>query len=299
MTHVDPEIDWYYRKGHEATRLATRCQLEEARTRRIIEKRLPEGPQDIVDIGGGAGAYAFWLAAQGHAVHLVDPVDLHISQARTIAKESKLRLQGLYRADASSLPFPDEMFDAALSFGPLYHVTERENRIATLREAYRVLRPGGTLFAAAINRYAMAIDGFFKGYVADALFEETMKTSTRDGQHRNPMRRDGLFTTAYFHRPEELGSELEKSGFRQIELLAIEGPWPCIPEFERKWNDHRFRALLMDVIEQMEADPTVIGFGGHLMAVGRRPRRRRKRAPELRQRTPRPAKPRKRKKTVD
>lgn len=263
---LDPDVVWYYKRGREATRLARNCRLEEARTRHILARRLPKAPQTIVDVGGGAGAYAFWLTSLGYRVHLVEPVALHLEQADTTARQTGVSLGGLRQADARNLPF-----DAALLLGPLYHLTDRSERIAALREAHRVLRPGGMVFAAAIGRYSMAVDGFFRDLISDPSFVETMRRSTRGGQHRNPGRTSGLFTTSYFHRAEELQEEVAASGFTGIELLAIEGAWPCIPDFERKWQDARFRALLMETIEQMESDLSVVGLGGHIMAVGRRP----------------------------
>jgi predicted SAM-dependent methyltransferase len=47
----------------------------------------------------------------------------------------------------------------ALLLGPLYHLTESHERLDALREAFRMLRHGGLIFAAAINRFASLYDG--------------------------------------------------------------------------------------------------------------------------------------------
>jgi hypothetical protein len=44
-------------------------------------RHLPRPPAIIVDVGGGPGVDARWLADQGYKVHLVDPVPLHVKQA--------------------------------------------------------------------------------------------------------------------------------------------------------------------------------------------------------------------------
>lgn len=49
--------------------------------------------------------------------------------------------------------FPDAAFDAVLLLGPLYHLLEEEERRQAMAEAYRVLKPGGPLFAAFIPCY--------------------------------------------------------------------------------------------------------------------------------------------------
>lgn len=269
MSGLDPEIGWYYGKGGEASRLSEKGQLEEARTRRILERELPDGPLSIADIGGGPGAYAVWLAGRGHRVHLLDPVESHVDQARDAAEAAGAPLASARVGRAENLPYLDAEMDAALLLGPLYHLTDREDRVAALREARRVVRPDGPVFAAAISRYGSAMDGFFRDYVEDDAFAEAMRRTLRDGQHRNPERRDRFFTKAYFHRADELRYELRDAGFRDVDLLAVEGPWASIPDLGRKWRDERFRTLLMETLDVMEADPAVVGLGGHILAIGR------------------------------
>ena len=55
--------------------------------------------------------------------------------------------------------------DAVLMLGPLYHLTDRTDRILAWREAARALRTGGVVVAATISRFASLFDGFVKGYL--------------------------------------------------------------------------------------------------------------------------------------
>ena len=80
----------------------------------------------------------------------------------------------------------DASVDAVLLLGPLYHLTERADRVRALAEGRRVLRPGGVLAAAAISRYASAVDGLFRGHLREPGFEAiverdlpTASTATR------------------------------------------------------------------------------------------------------------------------
>ena len=71
----DPIIADYYERAPEETRLAQGpFQLENLRTRELIQRFAPSPPATVVDIGGAAGAYALWLAEAGYTVHLLDPV---------------------------------------------------------------------------------------------------------------------------------------------------------------------------------------------------------------------------------
>src|SRR5258705_9727667 len=77
------EIAAYYALGLERERLAGgQGALELARTQALLERYLPPPPGVVADVGGGPGRYAVWLAQRGYRVHLVDPVPLHVEQAR-------------------------------------------------------------------------------------------------------------------------------------------------------------------------------------------------------------------------
>jgi ubiquinone/menaquinone biosynthesis C-methylase UbiE len=80
---LDPVISDYYDRAPEEARLQQGpFQLEEARTRELIQRFAPRPPGTVVDVGGAAGAYALWLAQAGYAVHLLDPVPRLIAEAQ-------------------------------------------------------------------------------------------------------------------------------------------------------------------------------------------------------------------------
>ena len=76
----------YYDKGREASRLQGGTGLLEfARTQEILRRHLPQPPGFVVDVGGASGLHAAWLARDGYSVHVVDPIELHVEQARAAA----------------------------------------------------------------------------------------------------------------------------------------------------------------------------------------------------------------------
>ena len=174
--------------------------LELARTQEILRRHLPGGVLRVLDVGGGAGIHASWLADDGHTVVLVDPVPRHVSQVRSLGIAASL-------GDARSLGFPDASFDAVLVLGPLYHLVSRSDRVQALREARRVVRPGGWVFVAAISRFASLIDGVHRGFLFEPSFRSIVARDLAEGQHRNPTHRPHWFTAAYFHHPSELPLE--------------------------------------------------------------------------------------------
>ena len=107
-----------------------------------------------------------------------------------------------------------------LLLGPLYHLTSRFERVRALREAFRVLRRGGVVVAAAISRFASTYDGLFSGHLEEPEFEAIVERDVEEGQHRNPSGRPEWFTTAYFHLPDELRAECHRAGFVVEALVA-------------------------------------------------------------------------------
>ena len=70
-----PEVLAHYEVAAESGRLDTSVgRLELARTQEIIGRFISPPPGVVLDVGGGPGAYAMWLAGRGYEVHLIDPV---------------------------------------------------------------------------------------------------------------------------------------------------------------------------------------------------------------------------------
>jgi ubiquinone/menaquinone biosynthesis C-methylase UbiE len=269
---ADDDIAAYYGLGLERDRLAGGTgALEFARTQALLERYLPPPPSDIIDVGGGPGRYAIWLAERGHRVHLVDAVPLHIEQAHAAAKNHPGgTLAGADVGDARALRFPDESADAVLLLGPLYHLTDRAERVRALAEARRVCRRGGVVIGAAISRFASMLDGLRGGYLVDSEFAAIAEGDLRDGRHRNPTGDPRYFTTAYFHRPEEIAAECTAAGLTPEATLAVEGPAWLLPDLDAWLADNSRRAVLLAALERLEAEPALLGVSAHLLTVARR-----------------------------
>jgi arsenite methyltransferase len=107
--------------------------------------KLSPGPKDhVLDIGSGVGGPARYLAATyGCRVTGVDLTPSFVAAASELAQLCGLA-EGVdfIAADATDMPFADASFDHAVCF---YVGMNLPDRPAVLREAARVLRPGGKL----------------------------------------------------------------------------------------------------------------------------------------------------------
>jgi ubiquinone/menaquinone biosynthesis C-methylase UbiE len=265
---LDPAIADYYGRAPEESRLEHGAfRLEEARTRELIQRHLPRPPATVLDVGGAAGAYALWLASMGYDVHLVDPVPRLVSEAARRSEGATRHLASCRLGDARALDFPDATADLVLMLGPLYHLTERSDRVRALAEARRVLKAGSRLLVAGISRAASALDGLSRGLFADPRFGAIVARDLRDGQHRNSTEHLDYFTTAYFHRPDELAGELADAGLRAEGIYGIEGPGWLLPDIVERMEDDRRRTEVLHVARLLESEPSVLGASAHILAV--------------------------------
>jgi ubiquinone/menaquinone biosynthesis C-methylase UbiE len=266
---VDPAVDDYYARAPEEDRLKYGAALlEEARTRELIQRHAPGPPAVVVDIGGGAGAYSFWLADSGYRVHLVDASPRLIAQAQRRGAGEKLASSRV--GDARALDVPDAQADIVLLLGPLYHLTEASDRAQALAEAKRVLKPGGWFFGAVISRWASALDGLARDLFQDPRFAAIAARDLEDGQHRNPTERLDYFTTAYFHKPSDALEEVRSAGFSSPRIFGVEGPGWLFQDVHERMNDPRRRADLLKVARITESESPLAGVSAHLLVVAQR-----------------------------
>ena len=266
------EMFEHYRRVQEAKRLLDGVgELERDRTQDILKRHLTGAPATVYDIGGAAGVHALWLARHGYTVHLFDPVPQHVEQALTASREQAERpIASCSVADARDIDRPDGSADAVLLLGPLYHLIHREDRLKALKEAHRVLKPGGRVFVATISRFASLIDGLSRDLVSDPLFLGILTQDLKTGQHRNPTDNPDYFTTAFFHHPDELQQEMKEAGFHVEKLLGVEGPAWFMSNFPNHWKVPEKRALLLELLRKVEEDRYILGVSAHPMGIGRK-----------------------------
>jgi SAM-dependent methyltransferase len=243
-------------------------QLELIRVQQVLRRHLPPAPARILDVGGATGVHAQWLADQGYEVRIIDVAPRHVETANAL-----LGAKGVVAevGDARSLPAEDRSADAVLLFGPLYHLTERHERLQAVGEARRVVRPGGMVGVAAINRFASLFDGLARGFLFHPEFLPIVRRDLLDGQHRNPTPRPEWFTTAFFHHPDELHAEVAEGGLEVVELVGVEGLAGWLPQLADGLSERESRDLILWSAQCVEAEPALAGLSAHLLLIASAP----------------------------
>ena len=261
MATLPSEIVAYYERGEEDQRLRSGAgRLEYWRTQDLLHRLVPTSSR-VLDVGGGSGVHAEWLAEEGHHVELIDPVPLHVAQAERIAAVTA-RL-----GDALELPCADNSFDVVLLMGPLYHLIDYADRLRALREAARASR--GLIMCATINRCAPLHDTLLTGRYFEPDVRARVQASMASGMHR-PREAEALFTTAYFHTPEEIAAESEEAGLDLVGQYGVEGAAWLMGELNSWLDDPAQRAEILNAMRLTESVPSLLGVSAHLLTAMRR-----------------------------
>jgi SAM-dependent methyltransferase len=257
----------YYARGLEHGRLGEGVGIVElARTKEIVLRGLPPAGV-IADIGGGPGRYALWLAGLGYTVRHRDLMALHVEQLTAAA--AGLDIDSSV-ADARQLDLDDASVDAVLLLGPLYHLRQRLDRLQALREAWRIVKPGGPVFVAAITRWAARLNAVLveRAYRVLPLILDEIDAVEQTGV-LGPLF-PGSFT-GYGHRPRQFASEIRAAGFELVDLVGVEGPTAMLADLDERMRDPVDARVVLDAARALERVPELLGVGPHLVATARRP----------------------------
>ncbi len=259
--------------GHdEWTRLATQPgAVEFAVNTDAIARSLPPGSR-VLDIGGGPGRYAIWLAARGHRVTLADlsPDLLDIARDRIAEAGVGALVEEVVEADAHDLArWPDNSFDAALSLGPFYHLPDPADRDRAAAELVRVLKPGGLAFVALMPRYALLRCTLSHPDERRRLTQPAfVRRLLDDGVFVNDV--PGRFTSAYGVRVEEVTPFFARHGFATVALIGSQGILAGLEDaltMLARDDPAGYRAAL-DLAIQTASDPSILGLCNHLLYIG-------------------------------
>jgi SAM-dependent methyltransferase len=210
-------------------------------TEALVEHSRPAAGMAVLDLASGTGEPAITLADRvgptGHVTALDLSAEL-LEIAAGRARDRGLTNFSTQQSDAHSLPFPAGSFDLVTSrFGVMFF---REVELA-LREAWRVLRPGGRVCLLAWGPfeqpYWQSMMGVVHRHVGGPLL---------DPAGPNPFR---------FAEAGSLSEVLRSAGFIEVEELTNTVPWTWPGPVEEVWDQAQAVAVpFRPMLERVPAD---------------------------------------------
>lgn len=245
--------------------------LEMESTLHLWDRYFPPAGR-VCDIGCGPGRYSIELLQRGYSVTCVDLSPACLALARGNIAAAGLRAEAFICADARQLDgLPDEAFDALLLMGPLYHVLAAEDRQAILRQAARILKPGGIAIIAYLNSWGVLRAGIteFPDSLADIGH---VRSFLQEIRQEGPQ---GAFTEAYFTTPPIALREVEAAGWEIVSYAGVEGFAAGLGDAlgELAVSRPQVYATLVQAVAETCELPQYRDATEHLHIVARRPQR--------------------------
>lgn len=114
---------------------------------RKLKDRAPAAALGL-DCGCGTGWHVKKLCGEGCTVYGIDYSEKMIGQAKKNNKDNRARFTV---SSADKTPFKDRTYDFVYFINVLHHMGDLDVQQNALREAHRLLKPGGTLFISEVN----------------------------------------------------------------------------------------------------------------------------------------------------
>lgn len=247
--------------------------LEFEGTAEYLDRHLP-GSGRVLDVGGGAGRYAVWLAERGYDVTMVDLSGRQVEIAREkVAEHGVADRVAVQQGDVRDLPFDAETFDATCCLGgPLSHVTDADERATAAAELHRVTRPDSPVFVSVMGRLnVLQILLHHAGEVPEHLDETELLPDlaahgTYDRELLDAHDREPTAFALHLFRVAELESLLEGAGF-EVETVAGLENVASVRRGELADLSEARREAVRETVELLREDRAAADLSSHLLAV--------------------------------
>lgn len=270
----DPAVFYDDYGDREWTRLAAGLdgRLEWEGTVAALERSLPPTGH-VLDVGGGAGRYAAWLAERGYEVTLLDLSRGQLAVARErLAERGVADRVRLGQGSVPDLGVVADTADATLCLGgPLSHLLDAADRERAAGELARVTRPGAPVLVSVMGLLGFVQLKLLTGHNVRAL-PDLLATGDYDADLLDPLGLDNEFTATHLFRRAELVDLLSTAGIDVDRVVALEGP--LSPLHDDAMHDRlgdladREREAAVETVARLREDPTVADHSVHMLAVG-------------------------------
>ena len=255
----EKELINYYNKFNEDKRLNTKHGMIEFKTSiKYILDYLSNDNSKVLDVGAGTGKYSLYLDSLGYDVTAVELVKHNLKVLES--KESNVKC---YQGNAMDLSkFKDNTFDMVLLFGPMYHLISMNEKVQSLKEAKRVVKPNGIIMISyCMNEYAIITHGFIDNNIKEALNKQEI-----DDMYHIKSKPNDLYS---FVRLEDINYLKDTCELNRVKIIAQDGPTEYIKKIINKMNDNELDLFFKYHLATCEREE-LLGASRHILDILRK-----------------------------
>lgn len=252
----------FYEKYDEESRLTTNNarKVEFTITTTILNKYIQEHNK-ILELGAGTGIYSFYYADRGNDVLATDITPRYIDIIKQKLKKRKNSISlSTEVADATNLSnYESESFDVVLCLGPMYHLINVYDREKCIKESLRVLKKGGILAIAYINKHFIlnTVMSGNKKFLTKNFVDKVMNTGViREGE------KECFWTEAFFTTPIEMEAFVTKFNIEIIDHVGTDGLSPFFKDFVDNMNEEEYATWLHYSLNSCR-EKSILGMNNH------------------------------------
>lgn len=259
---MEVDLNQFYENYDEDGRLLSRHgNVEFTTTMHFIDQYLRPGMR-ILEVGAATGRYSHALARRGFRVDAVEPVAHNIDIFRQLTQPHETVT--IRQGDARDLSaFEDNTFDLTLILGPMYHLFGEADRRRALREAVRVTKKGGVIFAAYCMMDASVLCYGFVRNALKSLIQENRIDLTDFSQVHSRL--------DYFclSRKEEIDALRDGLGVTQLHFAASDGYAKHMEDALASMDEETYQLYLRYHLATCER-PDLVGISHHTLDIFRK-----------------------------
>lgn len=259
----------YYKSYNEDERItaSNARRIEFVITTSILDEYV-KSQDRILEVGAGTGVYSFYYADKGNEVVATDltPSNVEVINEKLAAKDKKVNIKAEV-VDATDLSrYESESFDVVTCLGPIYHITEEAPRNKCIEESLRVLKKGGILAIAYINKHYILHNVMLKDtkYLNKDFIDKILETGViREGE------KECFWTDAFFTTPTDMELLLKNYDVDIVDHVGTDGMTSFFRGDVDGMNDEEYSNWLYYALCSCR-DRDILGMSNHGLLVVRK-----------------------------
>lgn len=269
VIYMNSVVNWY-EEYDEDSRLSTdkARRIEFIVSTKILDEFIK--PNDsILDEAAGTGIYSFYYAKKGHTVFAADITPKHIEIIREKLKNESNGVNIKAQVnDATDLSiFQDSEFDTVLCMGPIYHLIEADDRKKCISECLRVLKKGGILAIAYINKYYILpqlLAGADRYVIHDSVVHKLIDNGViKEGD------KDCFWTDTFFTAPAEMENFLNCFDVEIVDHAAVDGLSPLLRKSIDDMSEEEYKTWINYQLRTCR-EKSILGISNHGLIICRK-----------------------------